>query len=111
MTFAISAKPQAHGYSAFTVEKANSFYPVGTRIKGHEFRYSMVHQWDGKTEDLVLNMKRGAGFYGGRDGLVKNNVLALYTHVMASGTPQWVKGFIAAAQRFSKCKPAVFPSD
>ena len=111
VTFALSAQPQAHGYSTFTVEKANSFYPVGTRIKGHEFRYSMVHQWDGKTEDLVLNMKRGAGFYGGRDGLVKNNVLALYTHVMASGTPQWVEGFIAAAQRFSKCKPALFPSD
>ena len=111
VTFALSAQPQAHGYSTFTVEKANSFYPVGTRIKGHEFRYSMVHQWDGMTEDLVLNMKRGAGFYGGRDGLVKNNVLALYTHVMASGTPQWVEGFIAAAQRFSKCKPALFPSD
>ena len=111
VTFALSAQPQAHGYSTFTVEKANSFYPVGARIKGHEFRYSMVHQWDGMTEDLVLNMKRGAGFYGGRDGLVKNNVLALYTHVMASGTPQWVEGFIAAAQRFSKCKPALFPSD
>jgi cobyrinic acid a,c-diamide synthase len=107
VTFALSAKPQAHGYSTFTVEKANSFYPVGTRIKGHEFRYSMVQQWDGVTEDLVLNMERGSGFHGGRDGLVKNNVLALYTHVMASGTPQWAEGFIAAVRRFSARKPIV----
>jgi cobyrinic acid a,c-diamide synthase len=109
VTFAISAKPQAHGYSAFTVEKANSFYPVGARIKGHEFRYSTVHQWDGAPEDLVLQMERGAGFSGGRDGLVKNNVLALYTHVMASGTPQWVEGFIAAVRRYSAGKPIAAP--
>jgi cobyrinic acid a,c-diamide synthase len=109
VTFAISSKPQAHGYSAFTVEKVNSFYPVGARIKGHEFRYSTVHQWDGAPEDLVLHMERGAGFSGGRDGLVKNNVLALYTHVMASGTPQWVEGFIAAVHRYSAGKPIATP--
>ncbi|ADW18407.1 hydrogenobyrinic acid a,c-diamide synthase (glutamine-hydrolysing); cobyrinate a,c-diamide synthase [Desulfobulbus propionicus DSM 2032] len=98
VTFTLAAKPQAHGYSTFRVEKDNRFYPVGTRIKGHEFRYSRVHQWDGESDSLVLNMERGTGFAGGRDGLVKNNVLALYTHVMASGTPQWVEGFIAAAR-------------
>ncbi len=101
VTFTLSSKPQAHGYSTFTVEKANSFYPLGTRIKGHEFRYSMVQQWDGATEDLVLKMERGAGFHEGRDGLVKNNVLALYTHVLATGTPQWVTGFIAAARAYA----------
>lgn len=101
VTFAIGAKPQAHGYSAFTVEKPNSFYPVGTRIKGHEFRYSIVHQWDGTADELTLAMNRGTGFGGGRDGLVKGNTLALYTHIMASGTPEWAPGFIAAARRFA----------
>ena len=102
VTFTLSSKPQAHGYSTFTVEKANSFYPVGTRVKGHEFRYSMVHQWDGATEELALKMERGAGFCEGRDGLVKNNVLALYTHVLATGTPQWVTGFITAARAYAQ---------
>jgi cobyrinic acid a,c-diamide synthase len=101
VTFTLSDKPQAHGYSTFTVEKANSFYPLGTQIKGHEFRYSRVHQWDGDSDELVLRMDRGTGFTGGRDGLVKKNALALYTHVMASGTPQWVEGFIAAARRLA----------
>ena len=100
VTFALGIKPQAHGYSTCMVEKANGFYPVGTRIKGHEFRYSLVRQWEGSPGDLVLQMERGTGFFEGRDGLVKNNALALYTHVMASGTPQWVQGFIAAAQGY-----------
>ncbi|MCL2459030.1 MAG: cobyrinic acid a,c-diamide synthase, partial [Desulfobulbus sp.] len=103
VTFAIGAKPQAHGYSAFTVEKPNSFYPVGTRIRGHEFRYSTVHQWDGSADELALAMDRGTGFGDGRDGLVKRNAMALYTHVMASGTPEWATGFIAAARSFAAC--------
>ena len=102
VTFSLSAKPQAHGYSAFTVELANSFYPVGTRIKGHEFRYSVVQQWEGQTETLAVRMERGIGFVQGRDGLVKNNTLALYTHVLASGTPGWASGFLAAAQRHAQ---------
>ncbi len=102
VSFGISGKPQAHGYSNFVVEQANSFYPVGTRIKGHEFRYSLVRQWDGQPEELVLRMERGTGFMGGRDGLVKKNTLALYTHVMASGSPQWVDGFIGAARRWAE---------
>ena len=101
VTFAIGTKPQAHGYSTFVVEGSNSFYPVGTRIRGHEFRYSIVHHWDGAADDLVLAMERGTGFSGGRDGLVKHNTLALYTHVLASGTPQWVEGFMAATRQFA----------
>ncbi|MGE4559224.1 MAG: cobyrinate a,c-diamide synthase [Desulfobulbus sp.] len=104
VTFGISGKPQAHGYSTFVVEQDNSFYPVGTRVKGHEFRYSLVRQWEGQPEELVLRMERGTGFAHGRDGLVKNNTLAMYTHVMASGTPQWVEGFIGAARRQAEGK-------
>ncbi|WP_417912119.1 cobyrinate a,c-diamide synthase [Candidatus Electronema sp. TJ] len=99
VTFAMSRKPQAHGYTAFTVERENPFYPVGTQIKGHEFRYSIVSSWDGKAEDLALRMERGAGFQGKRDGLLRNNVLALYTHVLASGVPEWAAGLLRAAAR------------
>ena len=97
VTFSMSAKPQAHGYSTFTVDQENPFYPVGTEIKGHEFRYSVVESWDGKPEDLALQMERGTGFQGKRDGLLKKNVLALYTHVLAPGTPEWAAGLLRAA--------------
>lgn len=111
VTFGIGAKPQAHGYSTFVVEQDNPFYPVGSRIKGHEFRYSLVKNWEGNTHDLALRMERGTGFVDGRDGLMKNNTLALYTHVMAAGTPQWGKGFIAAARRYAKTANSYHPAE
>jgi cobyrinic acid a,c-diamide synthase len=43
-------------------------------------------------------MERGVGFAAGRDGLVYKNVLAMYTHIHALGTPQWAPGLIAAAR-------------
>ncbi len=97
ITFGISPKPQAHGYSIFTVEKETPFYPVGTRVKGHEFRYSTILHWGGQPEQLPLKMERGTGFMAGRDGLVHRNVLALYTHIIAPGTPRWAEGFLARA--------------
>lgn len=101
--FSMSRKPQAHGYSIFTVDRENPFYPLGTRVKGHEFRYSVVQEWgeiDGT--DMVLKMERGKGFRDGRDGLCRNNVLALYTHVHADGSPVWAKGFVDRCRRFRK---------
>lgn len=92
--FGMSTKPQAHGYSIFTVEKENPFYPAGLEVKGHEFRYSTVLDWKGSPDELALKMKRGKGFLDGRDGLTKKNVFALYTHVHADGTGEWAEGFI-----------------
>jgi len=102
VTFGMSKKPQGHGYSIFTVEHENPFYLIGTRVKGHEFRYSTVDGWDGSSEQLVLKMERGTGFQDKRDGLMKNNVLALYTHVLAPGTPEWAEGLMRAAINYSE---------
>jgi len=102
VTFGMTKKPQAHGYSIFTAENPNPFYPVGTTVKGHEFRYSTVLQWDGAPEELVLKMERGTGFMHGRDGLVKNNVLALYTHVLAPSASEWAKGIAGAALKYGR---------
>ncbi len=97
--FAMSKKPQAHGYTTFRVERGNAFYNVGEEIKGHEFRYSKILEWRGTDEQLVLQMKRGTGFIHGRDGLVYKNVLALYTHVHAEGTPEWAGKFVQRCLR------------
>ncbi|WP_456385507.1 cobyrinate a,c-diamide synthase [Desulfolithobacter sp.] len=100
VTFGLSEKPQAHGYSIFTVERENPFYPVGTRVKGHEFRYSTIMEWDGTAADLALRIDRGTGFMDKRDGLIKNNVMALYTHVLAPGTPLWAEGLVRRALHY-----------
>lgn len=100
VTFGMKKKPQAHGYSIFTVEDENPFYPVGFQVKGHEFRYSTILEWGGDRSDLTLKMDRGTGFIDGYDGLSKYNVLALYTHVHAEGTPEWADFFVQRCQTY-----------
>jgi cobyrinic acid a,c-diamide synthase len=100
--FGLAKKPQAHGYTVLQVSGSNPFYPPGLEIKGHEFRYSTVIDWQGDAAALALTMKRGVGFAGGADGLVFNNVLALYTHIHAAATPQWAPALIARAREFRR---------
>lgn len=102
VNFSLKRKPQAHGYTNLLVTGANPFYPVGTRISGHEFRYSQVDVWPDEPGMLALKMERGVGFAAGGDGLVYKNVLAMYTHVHALGTPQWAPGLIGAARRYHR---------
>lgn len=100
LRFAMAEKPQAHGYSAFRVETDTPFYPAGMEIRGHEFRYSQILEWRGSADMLAVRMLRGKGCINGWDGLRYNNVLALYTHVHADGTPEWAPGLVACCRRF-----------
>jgi cobyrinic acid a,c-diamide synthase len=100
--FGMSKKPQAHGYSIFIAERENPFYPAGTEVRGHEFRYSTVLDWQGESEELTLKMVRGKGFVDGRDGLSRGNVLALYTHVHADGTPQWAPAVVERCRQWRR---------
>lgn len=102
--FEMSKKPQAHGYSIFEAENNCGYYPSGTVVKGHEFRYSKVVDWRGTTDQLTVKMKRGTGFIDGRDGVTYKNVFALYTHVHAEGTPEWAPGFITKCQKNRESK-------
>ncbi|MDA8163652.1 MAG: cobyrinate a,c-diamide synthase [Desulfobacteraceae bacterium] len=100
--FGLEKKPQAHGYTILQAVADNPYYPRGVEIRGHEFRYSRVLEWRGETAGLALQVKRGVGFADGRDGLVHRNVLALYTHVHAVGTPLWAKALVAKAREYQK---------
>ena len=102
VVFGMSKKPQAHGYSIFRAERDNPFYPEGFTAKGHEFRYSTVLEWHGEHQDLALKMDRGTGFLHGLDGLVAGNVLALYTHLHAEGTPEWAEYITQKSIQYKK---------
>ncbi|MBU0675485.1 MAG: cobyrinate a,c-diamide synthase [Proteobacteria bacterium] len=105
--FTLAKKPQAHGYTDMIVTMANPFYPEGTEISGHEFRYSRIDQWEGDPASLACRMDRGVGFSGGRDGLIFKNVLAMYTHVHALGTPAWAPALVNAAKMYRKSRKEV----
>ncbi|MBW1791477.1 MAG: cobyrinate a,c-diamide synthase [Deltaproteobacteria bacterium] len=102
--FTLEKRPQAHGYTVLTARDGNPFYRAGSRIKGHEFRYSKITDWEGKVEDLGFDMNRGVGFTENSDGLIYKNVLALYTHIHAVATPEWTEGIIRKAREFQQNK-------
>ncbi len=106
VTFGISKKPEGHGYTISTVQKPNPFFEIGTELKGHEFRYARVLDWDGCDEDLVYATTRGKGFVNKRDGLCYKNVLAAFTHLHALGTPAWAPAMVRAAQAYQQNKKA-----
>jgi cobyrinic acid a,c-diamide synthase len=95
--FQLEKKPQGHGYTRLEVVQANPFYPVGTTLKGHEFHYSRVTRFDLNPTSLAFAMKRGTGIMDGKDGVCYKNIVATYTHVHATGTPEWAEGLIRRA--------------
>jgi cobyrinic acid a,c-diamide synthase len=97
--FGFSRRPQGHGYTIVKVVRENPYYAVGSEIKGHEFHYSSVIEWQGRAEDLAFEMVRGKGIHAGADGLFFRNVLATYTHIHATGTPQWAPALVNLAQK------------
>jgi cobyrinic acid a,c-diamide synthase len=96
--FGFSRRPQGHGYTIVKVVRENPYYAVGSEIKGHEFHYSSVIEWRGRHGDLAFEMVRGKGIHDGLDGLNWRNVLATYTHIHATGTPQWAPALVKLAR-------------
>jgi cobyrinic acid a,c-diamide synthase len=96
ITFGFSKRPQGHGYTIFEVEKPNPYFEAGTRVRGHEFHYSKVLEWRGKSEDLAFRMIRGGGLDGKGDGVCYKNTLATYSHIHALGTPSWAEAMVQA---------------
>ena len=96
-------KPQGHGYCEMTVDKDNPFYDKGVVIKGHEFHYSKIFDYDPEIKSC-LSVSRGCGCFHDRDGLTYKNVFASYLHVHALASPEWVKGMIKCAVNYKKSK-------
>jgi len=89
-------KPIGHGYTSVRVDSPNPFYAVGTSLRGHEFHYSGLA--DGlQGEGSCMSVASGVGLGGARDGLVRSNTLACYTHVHADGAESWASAMVSRA--------------
>jgi cobyrinic acid a,c-diamide synthase len=98
-SFTMEGRPQGHGYTILTVERANPFFPVGMTLNGHEFHYCRILPPGVAPERTVFGMLRGTGLGGKADGMTTANVLAGFTHLHALGTPEWAPALVAAARR------------
>jgi cobyrinic acid a,c-diamide synthase len=92
----VLARPQGHGYTTLRVDHPNPFLPVGAELRGHEFHYS--HIAEGERPETACAVLRGVGCYDRRDGVIAGNVWAGYTHLHATGTPQWAPALVRAAE-------------
>jgi cobyrinic acid a,c-diamide synthase len=98
-------KPQGHGYSQLHVDAPNPFFPMGTILRGHEFHYSRIVS-EPLAAVTACSVDRGAGCFAGRDFLIARNVMAGYTHLHATATPEWAAGLVNAARDFAiECEP------
>ncbi len=100
-------KPQGHGYCEMVVDRKNPFYDKGTIIKGHEFHYSKIFDYDPEIKSC-LAVSRGCGCFHERDGLTYKNVFASYLHVHALATPEWINGMIKCAKNYKNLKTTRF---
>jgi cobyrinic acid a,c-diamide synthase len=99
----MNEKPQGHGYCEAEVDTENPYFEVGDIIRGHEFHYSAICDYDPGIQSS-FKVNRGVGCFNRRDGLTYNNVFASYLHIHALATPEWCKGIIRCAHKYHESK-------
>lgn len=89
----LTKKPQGHGYVEAEVVRENPFYPVGEKVRGHEFHHSALKLKN--RVNFVFKMGRGKGGDGLNDGILYRNMFASYTHIHALGVPYWAERLVS----------------
>lgn len=98
-----TARPQGLGYVQGEVVLPNPFFPVGLRLRAHEFHYSRCIR-DADAPPAALALARGTGMGqvpgGGHatDALVCGRTWGAYSHIFAPALPCWAPNFVAAAR-------------
>jgi len=107
VSFAMEKRPQGHGYTIVEVIQQNPFFPVGRRMKGHEFHYSRPFGMREEDAYFCFQMSRGTGVDGYRDGFCRKNVLATYSHFHALGSDEWAEALVQRARWYHQTRGAV----
>ncbi|HMA04843.1 MAG TPA: cobyrinate a,c-diamide synthase [Methanomicrobiales archaeon] len=91
----ITGKVQALGYVEARATSTASLLPPGLSFRGHEFHYSAIEcERDAR---FSLDLGRGKGIRGGRDGLTEGNTVGTYTH--AYFTDEFAESLVRAAEK------------
>ncbi len=103
------SRPQGLGYVSGVISRETPYFPVGMRLRGHEFHYSRcVAPPDALPEaETALELERGVGMgplYPGRDGFCRDALWASYCHIFAPAIPCWAPRFVAAARAFAAAR-------
>ena len=93
---ALTKRPVGRGYMKLQVnEHHHPWGATGQRVT-HEFHYSQFSRLN--ETNFAFHVERGVGITGKKDGIVKYNMLATYTHQRSVGGHNWVAEFMAFAR-------------
>ncbi len=79
-------KPVGHGYVYLSTIKDNPLSIRNQSLIGHEFHHSRLFLRE--KVDFAFRVERGFGVDGRNDGIIKENLLAMYTHLHFLHNPQ-----------------------
>ncbi len=94
----MTGRIQALGYVKGESIANHSFIPSGQTVSGHEFHYSRLDP--ASDARFALQLSRGKGIDGGKDGLIAGNALGCYTHTYF--TPLFADALVSSALTFSR---------
>nr|WP_226986821.1 cobyrinate a,c-diamide synthase [Chlorobaculum tepidum] len=98
---AYQRKPAGCGYLELESRAGSGWFPVGERVRAHEFHYSKPVAGN---VDLAcqFDVARGFGLTGREDGLLYRNLFASYAHFHAAANPGWAERFVGLALKFKE---------
>lgn len=99
----MNKKPQGHGYVEAIIEIDNPYFQKGNIIRGHEFHYSGIINYDGLLP-TIMKLNKGFGATNGRDGFVYKNVFAAYTHIHSNSVFEWSINFVKVINTYKNKK-------
>jgi len=89
----MTPKPIGRGYVQLAPTNKHPWNEVAEQIYAHEFHYSKLENLDPKTH-YAYEVLRGVGVDNKRDGILKHNLLATYSHLRNVGGNHWVEQFV-----------------
>jgi len=82
----MSKRPVGHGYVYLSTIRDNPLTNLNQRLIGHEFHHSRLTLRE--KVDFAFRVERGYGVDGLHDGVMKENLLAMYTHLHFLHNPE-----------------------
>jgi cobyrinic acid a,c-diamide synthase len=91
----VEKTPVGHGYVRLETALPNPLATPGTEVVGHEFHHSRLDLERRPT--FAFRVLRGHGIDGVHDGILKERLLAMYTHLHVLHNPSLFDNLLASA--------------
>ncbi|PIE71003.1 MAG: cobyrinic acid a,c-diamide synthase [Deltaproteobacteria bacterium] len=101
LTVSMQHQRAALGYREVVLAKRSVLGPAGTRIRGHEFHYSVVDEpVRGAAIDSVYTLSSRTGRQHPETGYMKHNTIGSYVHLHFGSCPAVAQAFTDACAAF-----------